>query len=733
MDINLDNIALELYGKLQTRFPDVKIGDENGEVLSKKQDIPHARFFEFPYKEQGRVLGTITITLDDDDGVVVQIGGDLVDSDVPGMFNFVRSMGRFANSRLLNFKIVNLEKSNLDKRDYEFQAKTKELPAMPPVTPVMESKFYGTSKISYQDLGEARIVIKHTQPVNTEIAAGRSMHIESIYVENAEGERFKYPFKHINGARALAEHLKHGGNPYDAIGKHITSLSEELAQLRKFKGYVGRNEALAEAMGDIHGRVIDRIEAVKEEVQMLQRKAHYEAFAETYEATDEQMIPEDIMDDWIDRLTVRTFNEDLKTAFPYIFKLVGESDIPVKELNPEDILAEKAPKGWEGTVKAMKKHKDIDNPYALANYMKNKGMKSHKKESVEESFEDFINGLVEDSESQDGVDTLFSPNRAVQQAAIEKLNQLMAADLTSGGNAINAKLSLKGLIDDPDFLQTLDQVDPDLDVRVLVQQYVQQRDPSVAMQLDFGDAQVGGEEPAAAPEELAPAPEPAPAPAPEAGAVPPVPGELPPEAGAVPPVPGEEVPPVPVAEGMDTTKLRAKFIKAQECGAGLDTEMDFGHRTMTLLDAIKECGLTPMECGFDSDGEEEEDELADTENGVDQILKVVASFWNKEEHNFPMGGTRVKTKVVKSFKDGEFPNATVEDVKMVLQKIEQLDPSSSEQDDVVKLAGVPQEVDIEIVDHRPSRMSEKIGKMSPMESVTFSNEDTLARIIQLSR
>lgn len=42
-------------------------------------------------------------------------------------------------------------------------------------------------------------------------------------------------------------------------------------------------------------------------------------------------------------------------------------------------MEESAPKGWEGTVKAMKKHKEIDNPYALANYMKNKGYHSHKK------------------------------------------------------------------------------------------------------------------------------------------------------------------------------------------------------------------------------------------------------------------------------------------------------------------------------------------------------------------
>lgn len=40
-------------------------------------------------------------------------------------------------------------------------------------------------------------------------------------------------------------------------------------------------------------------------------------------------------------------------------------------------LAE-APDGWEGTVRKMKKHKEeIDNPFALAHWMKNKGDKPH--------------------------------------------------------------------------------------------------------------------------------------------------------------------------------------------------------------------------------------------------------------------------------------------------------------------------------------------------------------------
>ena len=55
--------------------------------------------------------------------------------------------------------------------------------------------------------------------------------------------------------------------------------------------------------------------------------------------------------------------------------------------NPSESVAEVAPPGWEKTVKAMKKHDNIDNPFALAWSMKNKGYKSHKKESADPYFE----------------------------------------------------------------------------------------------------------------------------------------------------------------------------------------------------------------------------------------------------------------------------------------------------------------------------------------------------------
>ena len=57
-----------------------------------------------------------------------------------------------------------------------------------------------------------------------------------------------------------------------------------------------------------------------------------------------------------------------------------------KEKEEEDVvkegLDEVAPPGWEGTVKKMKGDKNIDNPWALAWWMKSKGYKSNANEEV---------------------------------------------------------------------------------------------------------------------------------------------------------------------------------------------------------------------------------------------------------------------------------------------------------------------------------------------------------------
>jgi hypothetical protein len=55
---------------------------------------------------------------------------------------------------------------------------------------------------------------------------------------------------------------------------------------------------------------------------------------------------------------------------------------PPKDPKDTGSIKETTPSGWEKTIRRMKKHKEIDNPWALSNWMKNKGYKSHKEEEV---------------------------------------------------------------------------------------------------------------------------------------------------------------------------------------------------------------------------------------------------------------------------------------------------------------------------------------------------------------
>jgi hypothetical protein len=161
------------------------------------------------------------------------------------------------------------------------------------------------------------------------------MHIESIYIESAEGERFRYPTRHLNGARALAMHVANGGTSYDTIGQHIIGLSEELSKLRQFKNYTQRN-GLSEALSDVSERVLSRIDTIKEQISKLQRQSYYADFKESFEPNQEMPIPEETVNQWVDALTIRTFNEELKSVFPYIYRLVDQP----KELAYEDLVDE---------------------------------------------------------------------------------------------------------------------------------------------------------------------------------------------------------------------------------------------------------------------------------------------------------------------------------------------------------------------------------------------------------
>ena len=77
-------------------------------------------------------------------------------------------------------------------------------------------------------------------------------------------------------------------------------------------------------------------------------------------------------------------NMDKQEVMRAIQKIKQADAFGGQKKNDAGVVAEKAPEGWEGTVKAMKDEPEIDNPYALTNWMKNKGYQSHKEHKINE-------------------------------------------------------------------------------------------------------------------------------------------------------------------------------------------------------------------------------------------------------------------------------------------------------------------------------------------------------------
>lgn len=330
----LNKISTELYDLIGTQFPDITLGDEQAQIVTDPAD---ARFFDFTYKTNELELGKISVALNDKSITVIFKKDITAGKPVyakESWYNFLRKIRKIANVNRLSFDVRDIDKNSLTKRDYQVLSgeKFKE-------NSMSESKFYGTSQRSYLNIGEARLVIKHTQSINQEMPGSRSQHVESIYIESTQGERFKYPIKHLSGAKAMARHVSEGGNQYDDFGKYIVGLSEELASLGKFKRYMNRGGVMAESLAGYVDTVNERVSELKKTVEKLQRESFYKETFESFEQTILEEVPTDVAENWIDQLTIKQFNEELKGVFPYIYRLVSEAT-KAKLIGPDDILGE---------------------------------------------------------------------------------------------------------------------------------------------------------------------------------------------------------------------------------------------------------------------------------------------------------------------------------------------------------------------------------------------------------
>jgi hypothetical protein len=193
------------------------------------------------------------------------------------------------------------------------------------------SRMFGSLRTSQQTLENVRILVKHKTPVDENVRGARTRHIGAIFLE-CNGERFRFPHNYLPGARAMAQHMAHGGVMADKVGSHITESTGNLLKLQSFNRYVTTNKLINEDSSGI-------VETIKENIETLRRELHKLTGVKTYETVraridtfEKEALTEDDVSGLKDLFTIRRFDEKFEEVLPIVKQLVQERDTFLKRI-----------------------------------------------------------------------------------------------------------------------------------------------------------------------------------------------------------------------------------------------------------------------------------------------------------------------------------------------------------------------------------------------------------------
>jgi hypothetical protein len=464
------NIANDLFYKVRSRFSGLKLGTESGEITINPEE---ARFFDFDYQDGDAPMGHVTISLAEPNSMKVYFSSGITESmEGPQKikwYSFLKELREFAKRRLMAFDTRDISKDNLDRRDFQFlttvnkpQAATDTILKPVGESVMNESQLYGTNRVSYQRLMDTRLIIKHSKTLNDDMAPGaRSRNISALFVENQDGERFKYPFVHLAGARAMQRHVANGGLPYDDVGKSIVEMSQQIAQLKSFSNYVVRNDLMNSENNAIVERSVDTLTSLREQIAKLSKQSYYQEYKENFQQQEPLEMPNSVVEEFKDKFTVRSFKEEISSVFPLLYKIMQEQN----SVDYDDIVD-------------MTTNESINDEAII----------EEEQEDELEQFEQWIMNLGESSPLQSSEEQLI---------AIEKLNRMIAQPFPAGVDGTNAIQSLKGIIEDPKLYKEIKDAarqNPQEDIRSMIKLWVDENASEIAAQLDFGDMEQPAQE-----------------------------------------------------------------------------------------------------------------------------------------------------------------------------------------------------------------------------------------------
>jgi hypothetical protein len=333
----------DLFNKIRSQFSNIRLGDENGAATA---DPSSAVFFEFEFQEDADTFGSVSISLADGENMKVYYNRDLVskiDEDSRDeWYAFLKELKDFAVEHQLRFDVRDITKNNLTKQDYENLADTnktvntdemqEELNRITKLAGVeVKEGLTGTAKRSYENLNKTKLIIRHKGKVDETVPGARSRQIQSLYIENEDGERFKYPLTHLAGARAMMRHVSNGGRPHDEFGEHIVSTSEDIAKLNSFSRYVTNKDQLNDNAGDIIEQTKLKLENLRGYMKNLSNQSHYENASKDFKTSEEQILDDETVNKMREKFTMTNLDSRVEDALPLINRIMSELENAPKE------------------------------------------------------------------------------------------------------------------------------------------------------------------------------------------------------------------------------------------------------------------------------------------------------------------------------------------------------------------------------------------------------------------
>jgi len=330
--------ARKLFDLLISRDFDPEMLDSSGRPAP---DPAETEIFSFDFRAQsGKDYGTVVLMLNTQTGLEMycadNVGKTMEEQDKTDWYDFLEQLKHFA---VQNFRNTDGSWSikNLNHLRYSMQGQAA-------IREGLFESWAGKRDISYNaGPNESRLMIKHKR--NLGEGEARFRYVESLFIETAEGERYKLPFKNLTAGKAMLEHVRNGGRPYDIRGQHIAEMVTELTVLSRFRR-ANTGKLLEGDTAQLVEQTNAYYETLQHNLKSLTSPRGYTTYFESWEPadiTEESMVIEGLKHLFV----TQSIDQRIEDALPLIAR-IQQQENAMKEANIFEAWANRLVEGtWQ--------------------------------------------------------------------------------------------------------------------------------------------------------------------------------------------------------------------------------------------------------------------------------------------------------------------------------------------------------------------------------------------------